>query len=63
MLLDAQLPVAQRRWQDRELWPQLRGLLGSLVRPKGKFEGLDYWLEIANRCGHVAGLLRRRWGR
>lgn len=44
------------RWS--ELGLELRGLLGALFRPRGSFEGIDFGLELAARCGRIWGLLR-----
>ena len=38
---------------------ELRGLAGALVKPRARFEGLDYGLEVASRLGRVGGLVRR----
>ncbi len=51
------------KWRTRGQRPpgslggELRGLLGALLRPQGKFEGFDYALELAQRVGRCQSRL------
>jgi len=62
-LLDGRLPAGSRRWEDRLLGAQIRGLVGALLKRRARFQGLDYGLELAGRLGLVWGLVLRRLGR
>jgi GT2 family glycosyltransferase len=59
-LLDGTLPTGSRRWKDQDLFGEVRGLAGALFKPRRRFQGLDYGLELAARLGRVWGLARRR---
>ncbi len=59
-LLDAALPTGSRRWKDQDLCAEVRGLAGALLKPRRRFQGLNYGLEMAARLGRVWGLIQRR---
>lgn len=59
-LLDGMLPTGSQRWKDQNLFGEVRGLAGALCKPRKRFQGLDYGLELAARLGRVWGLVQRR---
>lgn len=54
------LRLERGRFSSRwfEIGRELKGLLGALLRPKRRFEGIDLGLELAARAGRIWGLLK-----